>query len=296
MAGIRSKAEALDEPLELSAPLARRLAPQLCRKDPKTGESCAWYHGFWQYLRLLGLGTTPAGHADFFFKAFESVKSRRPRVLIAGGADYAMFAYALAACRAHGLQAEFSMIDRCETPLMLSRWYGERESTIVSTMCRDLLDFIEEQAYDVICTQALLGHFSPQQRPGLIANWHRALRPGGFVVTANRLRPGAGETPAVFSDQQVKDFGQLVLRKAQAATYVAALASELAVEAQGYASRQAHWPVQSTEDVRQLFEVAGFRIEHLSCGSMTGQRGAASLDVPTVPGTSTYALLVAIKP
>jgi len=241
---------------------------------------------------VLGLGTTPAGHADFFFHAFESVAARRPRVLIAGGADYAMFAYALAACRARGLEAEFSMIDWCETPLMLSRWYGERESTPLRTMCRDLLEPGDEPGYDVICTQALLGYFSPQHRPRLIANWHRALRPGGLVVTANRLRPGAADAPAVFSALQVEEFVQIVLHKARAAS----LAAELAVDAQRYASRQAHWPVRSTEEVRALFEGAGFRIAHLSCAPMASGAGEAQLNVPTVAGSASYARIVAIKP
>ena len=48
----------LDMLLE-SAPLARQMAPRLCRRDSATGESCAWIHGLWQYLRLLGLASTP---------------------------------------------------------------------------------------------------------------------------------------------------------------------------------------------------------------------------------------------
>ena len=215
--------------------------------------------------------------------------------MVAGGADYAMFAYALAACRARGLQAEFSMVDRCETPLMLSRWYAERESVALTTSCRDLLAAAGEPAHDVICTQALLGHFSPQERPRLVANWHRTLRSGGLVITANRLRPGAAEAPAVFSARQALDFGEIVLRKAHAAGYDASLAAELAGEAQGYASRQAHWPVRSAEELRRLFETAGFRVRHLSSAPMAGERGATSLNVPTVPGSADYAMLIAEK-
>jgi hypothetical protein len=62
----------IDEPLELSAPLARQLASRLCRKNPATEDSCEWDHGFWQYLCILGLaaaheptGFTPAQAAAF---------------------------------------------------------------------------------------------------------------------------------------------------------------------------------------------------------------------------------------
>ena len=82
------------EPLELSAPLAWRLAPTLCRKDPATGEDCAWSHGFWQYLRLLGLAGDPGNHADFFHEAFTEAGrgGAALRILVCGTADYAMLA------------------------------------------------------------------------------------------------------------------------------------------------------------------------------------------------------------
>ena len=37
----------------MSAPLALREARRLCLRDPENGEDCSWYHGIWQYLRLL---------------------------------------------------------------------------------------------------------------------------------------------------------------------------------------------------------------------------------------------------
>src|SRR5262245_17285805 len=108
-----SASELPGEPLASSAPLAARLAPDLCRRDPATGESCAWYHGFWQYLRLAGMGTSPAGHAAFLREGFAGLAGAPARVLVAGGADYSMLAHAAAACRAHGAAAEFVMLDWC---------------------------------------------------------------------------------------------------------------------------------------------------------------------------------------
>lgn len=78
------------EPLKLSAPLALRLAPRLCR-------DCAWFHGLWQVLRLLGLNTTPEHHARFFRERLrrECRALDRPRVLISGTADYSLLAHLL---------------------------------------------------------------------------------------------------------------------------------------------------------------------------------------------------------
>ena len=62
-----------DAALALSAPLALERAPGLCRVDPQSGESCAWNHGLWQILRLLGLVLTPAHHAAFFRAALQAL-------------------------------------------------------------------------------------------------------------------------------------------------------------------------------------------------------------------------------
>jgi len=241
---------------------------------------------------MLGMGTTPAGHAELFHQAFASAPARA-RVLIAGAADYGMLAHASAACRAAGVQAEFAMVDWCETPLWLARWYAERESLALSTRRGNLLDAGEETSFDVACTQALLGHFPPGQRPQLLANLHRALRPGGLLVMAQRLRPGSGDAPASFSGRQVDDFVGAVLARAR--TLPGAGNAGLADAARAYASRQVSWPVRSAEELQALFESAGFRIRHLSCAPMAAEPGAPSLNVPTVAGSSNYARVVAVR-
>lgn len=49
----------LREPLLTSAPLARLAAPALCHRG--ADDDCSWYHGYWQYLRLLGIVAAPEG-------------------------------------------------------------------------------------------------------------------------------------------------------------------------------------------------------------------------------------------
>ena len=231
------------------------------------------------------MGTTPAGHADLFHQAFRGAPPSA-QVLIAGGADYGMLALASAACRAAGTRAEFCMIDWCETPLRLARWYAERESLTLRTTRRDLLDAGEEASCDAACTHALLGHFPPARRPQLLASLHRALRPGGFLVMAQRLRPGSGDAPASFSVRQVEDF----------VAAVAARDVRLSEAARAYASRQISWPVRSASEIQTLFEDAGFRVEHLSSAPMAGEAGTAGLNVPTVAGNASYARIIARKP
>ncbi len=98
------------EPLLESAPIARDLAAAHCRLVPATGTDCAWYHGFWQDLRLLGLTKTSGGQAAFLVETLRGLArtSDHPRVLVSGSADYSMPAHALWAYRAESAPLEKS--------------------------------------------------------------------------------------------------------------------------------------------------------------------------------------------
>src|SRR4051812_43913391 len=110
--------------LAQGATMARELAPQLCRKNPATGERCDWYHGLWQDLRLLGLAATPEQQSDFFRNSLARFSHRAPRLLISGSADYSILAHVLSACSKHQITAEITVMDICETPLFFNRWYA----------------------------------------------------------------------------------------------------------------------------------------------------------------------------
>jgi SAM-dependent methyltransferase len=238
------------------------------------------------------MGTSPAGHAQFFRHAFARLPVKRARILIAGGADYSMLAHAAAACRECGIEAEFTMADWCETPLALARWYAQRESITLRTECRDLLEPGAQAEFDAVCTHAFLGHFRPDRRPSLAANLGRALRPGGLLFLANRLRPGAADEPAVFSAAQVEAFAAEVARKA--AGLPGADPASLAAGARAYAARQVSWPVRSLQELRGLLEAAGLRVEQLSSAAMAGATG--TLNVPTIAGGADYAHVLAVRP
>lgn len=117
-----------NEPVWESAPIAQQLARTLCARDADTGESCASYHGFWQYLRPLNLVTTPAHHTEFFRRALPRIEAGcdPPRVLVSGAADYAMLVQVLIAFQARDVAPCVSVVDRCATPLALNEWYAAR--------------------------------------------------------------------------------------------------------------------------------------------------------------------------
>jgi SAM-dependent methyltransferase len=285
----------VEEPLLESAPLAWEWAPRLCWKDAATGIDCSAIHGIWQYLRLMGLVTAPEHHAEFFRSAFDAVTATAPRVLVSGAVDYSMLAHALAIFRERGVEARISMIDRCETPLRLSLWYADRAGCRVESRRCDMAEYAGAETYDLICTHSFLGQFSPDRRPDVIRNWYTLLRPGGLVVTVNRLRPAGAGARARFEATHGATFRAVVLRGAEALP--AALRPdllELARKADMYAGSVGGWPIRSLEEIRVLFSDAGFEVQRLVSAPVASD--PATPIGPTMPRGAEYAQVVARRP
>lgn len=288
----------ITEPILESAPLARRLAPQLCRKDPGTGESCAWIHGFWQYMRLLGLASTPALHSEFYADALKVCArgSGRPRVLISGAADYSMLVVVVQAFRETGVSPDVTIVDQCETPLMLNRWLADREAIEITTLHRDIFDCAEPGRFDAICTHSFLSEIPSGRWPDLLGKWRELLRPGGAAITVNRVRTGGSSSAVGFTSDQADAFRAAVLEKARTLGPAwQAEPLEVVREAETYMTRRRTYALRSREEAIALFEGAGFTMGSLSCGPVTAgvPHGVSG---PSTPGKAEYARIVARKP
>jgi len=282
-------AEAPDEALEQAARLAREQAPALCRRDPATGHSCAWNHGLWPTLRLLGLVTEPALHGEFLRGALRAVSAEHPRVLLSGAADHALLAQVLAAYP--GRAARITVLDICETPLMLNRWFAARAGIEIETRCVDILTYEDAAGYDAICTHAFLSYFDHAGRARLLRKWHDLLRSGGKVITINRLRPEREAQWLAFSVDQVWAYRA---RVDEAARSRGVAIEGLGRAAERYAGRQAIFPLGTAAELRELFERADFALEHLAVAAL--EPGAQQqVNAPTVPSLDHYAQLIAAR-
>lgn len=288
----------IDEPLLESAPLAWRMAPQLCLTASGTDERCAWIHGFWQYLRLLGLASTPGLHARFFSDTLKvcAGSSAKPRVLISGAADYSMLTVVVQAFREINVSPDITIVDQCETPLMLNRWLANREGIGITTIRRDIFGYTENRLFDAVCTHSFLSEIPPGRWPDLLGKWRQLLRPGGVAITVNRVRPGENSTAVGFTPAQADVFRAAILEKARSLGPAwQADPLELVRQAEIYMSRRRTYAIRSREDVISLFEGAGFGLDSLSCGPIdAGVRHEVS--GPTTPGNADYARIVARRP
>jgi hypothetical protein len=129
----------------------------------------------------------------------------------------------------------------------------------------------------------------------LIAKWQDLLRPGGKVVTVNRLRPSAPEDEARFTSEQARSFRDAALRKAQGLREVLAVdPKEVAGWVEVYTERFCSYPVRSREEIVDLFTSGGFVIDCFDTADLDGGAGCRPSG-PTAVGRADYAQIIASR-
>jgi SAM-dependent methyltransferase len=158
-------------------------------KDARAAEhkvSCDWYHGTWQYLRLLNMVAVPDWY-PFYVDAIRKVVSQNPRckIMISACADFGMLAKlheGLNGAEGHPL---IDVYDICPSPLKSAQWYAQKNNLpINSFICADiLLGDLPENKYDLIITDEFLSVIKDDLKPLVIQRWKHLLKPGGYIIT-----------------------------------------------------------------------------------------------------------------
>jgi 2-polyprenyl-3-methyl-5-hydroxy-6-metoxy-1,4-benzoquinol methylase len=191
-----------------SAPLMEHWSEECLRKQkggmeewakdnrPGDADNCAWYHGTWQYLRLLDMVAVPDWHRDFYNEALGNILKRKPEanILISAAADYGMLAMLHEAMELTGTDPRVTIYDICKTPLLACDWYADRHGIRIDTKCEDLLTSkIPEAPFDLIVTDEFFTVLKAEYKPLISARWKELLKPGGSVVTVAMM--GGTTTP-----------------------------------------------------------------------------------------------------
>lgn len=269
----------LEEPMVTTAPVVQTLAPILCQGDHVSPEDCSWYHGIWQYLRIFNMVSTPTWHSDFYTSELGSLASAKEsgRVLISGTADYSMLAYVLWAYRQKGSAVDVTVLDLCETPLFLCKWYAKLVGTRVATVSADIFKYIPESPFDLIATDAFLTRFNPTARPALMDRWRQLLRVGGHVVTTVRIEEGLAGDIVNSTPQQVTAFRKKALQEARRwRGFLGLSPEETASQAARYAERMVSYSFRSADEVSRLFSDAGFEIVRLVKNEVPGEMASTT--------------------
>jgi SAM-dependent methyltransferase len=278
-----------EEPLAESAPVAWALAPTLCGGDPRSHDSCLWYHRVWQYLRLLDIITSIRTNTAFLQATLQRLAPTHPRVLISGSADYGMLAQLRDAYGARPL--EVTMLDRCPTSVAMNQWYADRFGLALTPICGDALAVEADRPFDLVCTHNFVGRFDDDARQRLVGRWHSVLRPGGVVVTTQRVRPGDAERFSVYTDQEARALADAVA--AAGSAYDGELGvrlDELHDVAYQYALRKRSHIIASPDAIVAPFVRAGFEVNLADEGGGAAERAA---DRPSsTAGLETYRMRI----
>jgi len=289
-------AATVDQGLVLSAHAAHRFAHEHCPQTPEG--DCSWYHGVWQYFRLLGVTKTAGGSAAWLDETLRSAAAEGNirRALISGAADDAMALLALASFRAVNQPLELTVVDRCETPLALARWSAAKRGDAVITYRSNILAFGRSQSFDLVMTNSFLGSFTPPRRVELFTRWASLLRRGGKLVFTNRLRPTSKREAFGFTPEQARSFCMAVRREAERLQSVLGLDPVTVEEwARVYAERYRSYPVRNEDEVVELLRAAGFAPHSVETARFEGRRSAVAVAGPSVAEQADYLRVIAIR-
>lgn len=226
---------------------------------------CDWYHGTWQILRLLNMVAVPKWYPfyrDTLADALTRVK--RPNVLISAAADYGMLCALHQAIEHAGVEADITLIDICQSPLESSEWYAARHGVSLKCKVDNLLSSsIPEHGYDLVVTDEFLTVLKDSDKPTIVKQWRRILKPGGFLVTTamlgNPTTMELRESYAAKARERLKQYGPQLFPN-----YSTELEERLIANCERFASFHTRHMLRDEKQIRELFTGAGFKFQVLS--------------------------------
>ena len=265
----------LEEPLVLTADLLHGVAPVLCTSDHIDKSGCHWYHGTWQYLRLLQLVSTPTWHHEFYRAELANALTQcdSANALITGTADYSMLAYLAEAARQAETRTCFHVLDQCATPLFACRWYAKRADIDIVAHEEDIFHFepgSDNAGFDILCTDAFLTRFTGVTPKKVLEKWFNLLKPGGRLVTTVRVHQQA--LTARDPEAAVRDFRDRAVERAKRwEPFLHKSAVEIGEAAEVYARTMQSHPIGDEAEIRSLLESSGFEIATAQLGEVPGE-------------------------
>ncbi len=250
-----------------SAPLMDKWSRSECVEKPKGGmelwakenlvdrtpQSCGWYHGTWQYLRLFNMVATPPWYG-FYHRALTSLLRKKPdsKILISACADYGMLATLHEAVVAAEAKPDIIICDICTTPLSSCRWYADRHDVKITCICDNLFSTpaLAKGSFDLIVTDEFLTVLPKDHKSQAIARWKELLKPGGTVVTTAMV--GGPTTPELrqsFADRSLERLNGELKRLQVTEKEEAAIRERLTT----FAEFHNRFMLSGEEEVRQLF-------------------------------------------
>lgn len=266
-------------------------AHEHCQQYPDN-KSCAWYHGSWQFLRLLELVSTPAVHASHFDTQLKKIAddSSYKNILISGSADSALVQTIHEALAHRQAELKLSVVDICATPLKVCEQYAKKNNLEINILKQNVLEGLQSNAFDAIFTHSFMGYFDDANRELLLRQWANALRTGGRLITVQRIRENHTKDIVRFDADEVEAFVARATELVQQPDASMLAQFDIVAMAKNFAGSFQNFPVRSAEKLRAMFETAGFK---LTVFERQATQGTAGVTGPSVPNATGFYLIAA---
>ena len=240
---------------------------------------CDWYHGAWQYLRVLDCVSAPQWHESFYVdQLIEAIGSmdNSVSVLISGTADYSILHLIVEAVKTSGKIIEIDIVDLCQTPLEICKWYIEEfkraEPQLFDRFSfrifrRNIALFDKGKRYDIICTDAFLTRFSSDEAQSVVEKWTKLLKASGRIITTVRVHSDIFQQTPSFTEESrmVQKYIRKVRERYRKLTeeemrLFGITENELSFLAARYIIKIMSNPLGNVLDLKSLFSKSGLKI------------------------------------
>ena len=259
----------INEFLKRSANIAYDKANELC-KNGIVDTKCSWYHSVWQYLRLFNVSSSPTWHDKFYRKELlNTLKNKQEaNILISGTADYSMLAYVIYAIEKSNVKKpHIYVLDTCNTPLYLCKWYADYKNVLITTINEDILKYNNNNFFDIICTDAFLTRFSKDMVSKVISKWSTLLKKNGKIITTIRAHCN---NESKITNEEIKAYSDKVKLLAEKnKEYIKLKPIEIAKLAENYARKMKSNNIGNERDIINFFN--SFNIHYnikILCGEL----------------------------
>ena len=256
------------DPIVEAFPFMMEAANQHCHPTSDGGNGCFAYHRLWAYRRLLRPRAPTLPDVEHRVKWFRdlALEGESNKVLVAGTADYRLYAQVLHAFRLVGIEPDVTVLDMCGAPLDINRWYAKNNNSVIRTVTSNIFAYATDEQYDAITTDLFLHRIPLKQHVKLLQLWKGLLRIGGKIITREFA------CPTNVPRDQAKNVGR---QKAPLSSFIAHADREQLINlgitreqlyeyAQSYAISASEHEAGPLDELRKAFEDCGFRIEELS--------------------------------
>ena len=240
---------------------------------------CDWYHGAWQYLRVLNCVSAPQWHEDFYKRELCHSEKNNPEslsILISGAADYSILHLVVQALQQSEKKVDIDIVDLCGTPISICNWYINRirqqDSEKYKHFSFELYQsnialFDRGKKYDIICTDAFLTRFSSYETQSIVEKWKKLLKDGGKIVTTVRLYDHCTFMQPTFPEESNNILSYLTKVQmrykelpAEQAKQFGISSNELSYLAARYIINMLSNPHGNTDDIDDLFNKSGLHV------------------------------------